>query len=184
MGWLFGVFMAVYKKSKLHLFLTILTVSAGHICSIIPIIVAYQVIRPYSDLAPLAASLLLVSFGVYSMVRHYTHARIGLRAGYAQLFSWGVLLGFSHGSGVSLLPFTNIDLLILTAVHYVATLITMLLIALITTYIVGLTMLKKMWINFDLLWGAFLIIMGVGILVDLTLSSAETGSSLSVTLAT
>ena len=166
MGWLFGVFMAVYKKSKLHLFLTILTISTGHILSVIPVIAAYQAIRPYWDLVPLAASILLISFGVYGITRHYKHARIDIRVGYKQLFSWGFILGFSHGSGISLLPFTNINLLILTTVHYAATLITMLLIAFITTYIIGLTILKRIWINFDLLWGAFLIIIGAGILID------------------
>ncbi|MEM0482339.1 MAG: hypothetical protein QXM16_05585 [Nitrososphaerota archaeon] len=138
----------------------------GHAISIIPVVWIYLWVSQYSNLVPFFVAAALLTFGGYRLVRYHRHFRVGLGVGYIQLLFWGLLLGLSHGSGLSLLPFfLTANALLLMLFHFLATSITMLLMAIVTTYFLRLIVLKRIWINFDLLWGMVLVLMGGALLV-------------------
>jgi hypothetical protein len=67
-------------------------------------------------------------------------------------------------SDILLLPFLggDTDLAVLTAAHFIAVVSTMLAMAVLTTYVFKLGILRKMWVDFDTLWRSALVIIGLG----------------------
>ncbi|PWV37733.1 MAG: hypothetical protein DJ555_00790 [Desulfurococcaceae archaeon] len=180
-GWLFATFTAIYKRSIRYIPLTIAVVLAGHIASIAPIVAIYLIIQRYFDLANIPVAISLIVVGIYRFARYAKHYRVSLRISYLEIFLWSVLIGLSHGSGLSLLPFLGSHEphnpyhypLFLVTIHFLVTGITMLTMATITTYILNLNALRRIWINFDSLWAIILLIIGVALLINYFITHGE-----------
>jgi hypothetical protein len=137
----------------------------------------------------LAAGACLIAFGAYRLIRGYRHQfNVGMQVGFADLLLWSFLMATAHGAGLMVLP-ALIELPIgaasdmggdhgghaammaayqgtlwvgalAVAVHTLAMLTVAGVIAWVIYAVVGLAMLRRAWINLDLLWSLALIATG------------------------
>ncbi len=160
-GWLFAVFMGIHRKRVWHIPATVGVISASHIASVALVVGLQLIALSLWGPMPLVLGAALLAYGGYRLLKGFRHRPTALNIGYMQLALWGFLAGFSHGSGLMLLPFvTQSSALPLGLLHWSATAVTMLTMALLTTYVLTLSVLRKIWINFDLLWSVVLVIIG------------------------
>lgn len=179
MGWLFALSLGLQQKSERALWTALLPIAAGHATSVG--LVAFLVYAgahfiPLRVLQILTAVLLL-AFGVFKLLNYYRHPRwVGMKVGLRDLFGWSFLMATAHGAGLMVAPalvgITHAHgghemhlqpgpgLLLAVAVHTVVMLIIMGLIAWIFYRKVSLAVLRRNWINFDLIWAVALLVVG------------------------
>ena len=138
----------------------------------------------------IAAGAILLAFGLFRLALYYRHPRwVGMNVGGRDLIAWSFLMATAHGAGLMLAPvvlsLTGPDApaglagdlgehggflslsdapiwwLVGLLMHTVVMLATMLAIAAIVYYRVGLAFLRRGWINLDLLWAGSLVAAGV-----------------------
>ena len=138
----------------------------------------------------IAAGAILLGFGLFRLALYYRHPRwVGMNVGGRDLIAWSFLMATAHGAGLMLAPvvlsLTGPDAaaglagdlgehggflslsdapvwwLVGLLMHTVVMLATMLAIAAIVYYRVGLAFLRRGWINLDLLWAGSLVAAGV-----------------------
>ncbi len=138
----------------------------------------------------IAAGAILLGFGLFRLALYYRHPRwVGMNVGGRDLIAWSFLMATAHGAGLMLAPvvlsLTGPDAaaglagdlgehggflslsdapiwwLVGLLMHTVVMLATMLAVAAIVYYRVGLAFLRKGWINLDLLWAGSLVAAGV-----------------------
>jgi len=185
MGWLFAVALGMQKKSATAIWQSLVPIAAGHFVAIGVVVAAAAIIGAVVPLfyAKIAAAGVLFAFGVYRLLRK-SHPRWGgMQIGFRDLSIWSFLMASAHGAGFMLLPI----LLKMSAAHSAAdntaiaahshgasfsepwTAATALLIHtigyLLVTGIIafavyeklGLQVLRRAWVNLDLIWAAALI---------------------------
>ncbi|HWI66020.1 MAG TPA: hypothetical protein VNT75_29680, partial [Symbiobacteriaceae bacterium] len=110
--------------------------------------------------------------------RWYRHAGPagGLNMSYRDLAVWSFLGATAHGSGLMLTPLVlglpgGGDAVVVVAVHTVAMLLVMLGVAVVVHDRLLLAVLRKYWINFDLLWAIGLVAAGALLLAGAALHS-------------
>jgi hypothetical protein len=131
----------------------------------------------------------LVTLGGSRLVRHRHPRYGGMQVGFRELTAWSFLMASAHGAGLMLLPLVvgaaggaapphakhllaaslvpglpasgPVALgLQATALHTAGYLLVTGLIALLVYWKLGLRMLRRMWINLDLIWGGALVVTG------------------------
>ena len=190
MGWLFAVALGLQERKRGALLRALPPIALGHAAAIAAVIAAVEALWFAFDPAPLqlAAALCLIGFGIYRLVRGYRHRfRVGMVAGFRDLALWSFLMANAHGAGLMVaplllaIPVRATRMVSLThhhgaalaafagsvwfgvsavLMHTAAMLIVTGLIAWVVYSWVGLMILRRSWINLDLLWSAALI--GVG----------------------
>jgi hypothetical protein len=178
MGWLFAVARGMQESSRTAVLRSLVPIAIGHEASIVIVVIAVslseQVLPPY--LVRLVAALVLVSFGVYKLLRPRSHpGGIGMRVGFAGLAGWSFLMSTAHGAGLMLAPvllglpvyatYHNLSELSLQAVaaaslHVTAMLLVMGIVSVVVYEKVGLGVLRRGWFNMDLGWSLALIASG------------------------
>ena len=125
----------------------------------------------------ICVAVLLVGFGVYRIISK-KHPRFGgMQVGFRDLTIWSFLMASAHGAGFMLLPillgmsamnggghemhanaFPGVGMqLLAVAIHTVGYLLLTGAIAWVVYKRVGLSVLRKAWLNLDLVWAAALI---------------------------
>ncbi len=161
MGWLFGTFMGIQRKSTKAVLTTTGVVSAGHIAADLSVVGAYVVVAEVLGVAALVAGGIAVGYGIYRLVRGERHRATRLNISHPQLAWWGFLAAAVHGSGLTLVPFFAVQsFLFLGLFHWLAFAGTMLAVALAFTYVFALSLLRKVWFNFNVMWSGVLIVVG------------------------
>lgn len=143
-----------------------------------------------------SVALLLVSTGAYRLVRHRHPRWGGMRVGARDLTIWSFLMASAHGAGLMVLPFMPglngsgavaahaahaahgahaahppaaagaMSAVTATVVHGAGYLIVTAFVAWIVYRRVGVGMLRRAWVNLDLVWALALIATGViGLLI-------------------
>ena len=143
----------------------------------------------------LAAAAGLIAFGGWRLVRGYRHEwRTGMQVGFLDLTLWSFLMATAHGAGLMVVP-VLLELpagiaaapahggqdthdavmaafagslwtgLLAVVVHTLAMLIAAGLIAWLIFAWIGLAVLRRAWINLDLIWSFALIVTGTIFLV-------------------
>jgi hypothetical protein len=178
MGWLFAVARGMQERSRAAVLSSLVPIAIGHEASIVIVVIAVslseQVLPPY--LVRLVAALVLVSFGVYKLLRPRSHpGGIGMRVGFAGLAGWSFLMSTAHGAGLMLAPvllglpiyatYHSLSELSLQAVaaaslHVTAMLLVMGIVSVVVYEKVGLGVLRRGWFNMDLGWSLVLIASG------------------------
>jgi hypothetical protein len=178
MGWLFAVARGLQQRSRSAVLGSLLPIAIGHEASIVLVVVAVslteQFVPPY--LIRLVAALVLVSFGVYKLMKPRSHpGGFGMRMGFAGLTGWSFLMSSAHGAGLMLAPvllglpvygaFHSLRELSLQAVaaaslHVAAMLLVMGVVSVVVYEKVGLGILRRGWFNLDLGWSLVLIASG------------------------
>jgi hypothetical protein len=163
---------------------------AASIAVVIAVVGAARFVVPMPVVRIVSAGV-LVAFGVYKLVRSYVHPRwVGMRVGFRDLTVWSFLMSSAHGAGLMLVPVllqlpaepgtSGVPLaddhsrhvqaatagsaatsLAALAVHTAALFLVMATIAVLVFETLGLELLRRAWINLDLVWSFALIVAGV-----------------------
>ena len=181
MGWLFAVALGMQENRSAAVWRALLPIGVGHACAVAAAValgILAGIVLPLDVIRwPVAA--MLVMLGVQRLVRH-RHPRYGsMRIGLAGLTVWSFLVATAHGAGLMVLPVWlrmsatagdhgahlhgSPDLasgLAATAVHSASYLLVTAAIAWIVFHKLGVGLLRKAWINLDLIWAAALITSG------------------------
>ena len=191
MGWLFAVALGMQRQSARVVWESLLPIAAGHALSIGLIVagaVTLGVVLP-QNYVKIGLASLLFALGLYRLLRRRHPHWGGMQVGFRDLTIWSFLMATAHGAGLMLLPV----LLGMSAMHYThhdvhmhmlmmaggpwvgaaAVLVHTLGYFLITGAIafvvyekVGLNLLRKAWVNLDLVWAVALIVTaGVALVV-------------------
>ena len=185
MGWLFALALGLQQNSSRAVWQAMLPITAGHAASVAitaGVIFALQAVIPLATLQIMTA-ILLLGFGAYKLINWYRHPRwVGMRVKWYELIAWSFLMATAHGAGLMIAPaflgimsmhdshashFTaGIDVSAAIGLHSISMLLVMALVAWTVYHKLGLIVLRKSWINFDLIWSvALLVVGGVALIV-------------------
>jgi len=185
MGWLFAVVLGLQERRRSAVLRALPAIALGHEASIAlvaAVLAAAQVVAAAALLRPLGA-VALVLFGIFKLVRPRSHPRwVGLRVGPRDLVLWSFFMSSAHGAGLMLVPillglpsgsevFDLPELSFSTAmvvqdtgavlIHTLAMLLVMGVVAVVVYEWVGVGVLRRAWLNADLLWAIALVAAGV-----------------------
>jgi hypothetical protein len=186
MGWLFAVSNGMQARRASGVFVALPPIAFGHFLAMAAALLPFTLLGFYIErlsVISAAAGLILILFGVYKLASQ-RHPRFLARIGPSHLILWSFLMATAHGAGLMLVPvvlglgvhthgghsghqmlfeFAGGDLtltLIAATVHTVAMVLAGGAIAWVVYRYVGLRLLRRSWLNLDLLWAVLLIIVG------------------------
>ncbi|MEZ4599929.1 MAG: hypothetical protein R2940_09075 [Syntrophotaleaceae bacterium] len=179
MGWLFALSLGLQKKSARAVWLSLLPIAAGHALSVglVALLILAGIQLVSTTVLQLVTADLLLVFGLYKLVNYYRHPRwVGMKVNLRDLFWWSFLMATAHGAGLMVAPAfmefghrsphahhmqPGIGLFLAVVAHTLAMLLVMGSVAWIVYRRFSLAILRRNWINFDLIWAAALLIVGV-----------------------
>ncbi len=191
MGWLFAVALGLQERRLRAVVAALLPIAIGHAASIGLVAVAVGVLQLVVSRATLllAGGAALLAFAAYKVVTRFRHRRwVGMRVGPRQLALWSFLMATAHGAGLMLVPLLvhlfGDDATLRTsgtghtshtgviggslglgvtavAVHTLAMFLVMGLIAVTVYQAIGVEVLRRAWINLDLIWVSALALAGL-----------------------
>src|SRR5262249_43930387 len=193
MGWLFAVALGLQDQKRAAVFRVLPPMVVGHALSvgiiIAVILVARVSLAPRT--LKIGAAAILFAFGLYRLLRSRHPNWVGMRVGFGDLTLWSFVMASAHGAGLMLVPFflqspaageahhhdahqmhawafANFSapslLIAAIVVHTLGYLLTTALVAIVVYEWVGVSILRRAWINIDLIWMLALMITGVFIL--------------------
>jgi len=183
MGWLFAVALGMQRHSGRVVWESLLPIAAGHALSIgliVGVALALGIALPQGYVKYMVAAVLL-ALGLYRLVRQRHPHWGGMQVGFRDLTIWSFLMATAHGAGLMLLPvlfgmsattYAHHDMrmhaLMMSGGPWVGALAVLvhtlgyLLITGTVAYVVyekvGLNLLRKAWVNLDMVWAAALIV--------------------------
>jgi hypothetical protein len=183
MGWLFAVALGMQERRRGAVVRAMLPLGAGHLLAVI---VAVGVALAIGAVMPLAwmrwlTAAVLVSFGARRAFRHRHPRWTGMRVGMGGLTLWSFLMATAHGAGLMVVPlFVGTTMsggghahhmptasagagtaLLATGLHTLGYLTVTALIAAVVFERIGVGILRRAWLNLDLIWAATLVATGV-----------------------
>jgi hypothetical protein len=187
MGWLFAVALGMQQGSARGVWNALPPIALGHAAAVGVVLLSIglaQVVIPMDVLRVLVASMLTM-LGLYRLWRH-RHPRFGgMQVGFRDLTVWSFLMASAHGAGFMVVPFvmsapsmlsaaghehmhhmavaTNATTAgaMAVAVHTLSYLVVMTLAAWVVYRKLGLSLLRRAWINVDWLWAGALVLTGL-----------------------
>jgi hypothetical protein len=181
LGWLFAVALGRQEGRRAAVLGALAPLALGHAVSVGAVILALGAAR--LAVPPVAlqfgAAAALIGFGLFRLVRPWAHPRwVGMRVGFRDLTLWSFLMSSAHGAGLMLapvvlgLPSPHGDPprasfapgFALLGLHTLAMFAVMGIIAVVVYQVLGLGLLRRAWINLDLLWAVALLLAGVATL--------------------
>jgi hypothetical protein len=184
MGWLFAVALGLHRNDRHVVWLALLPIAVGHALSVAAVAVAIVVLGVIVDGRGVtaAAGLILIAWALYHW-RYGSHhrVRVGLQTGLAGLGAWSFLMATGHGAGLMLWPVLMplcfpagvaagavdpfVPALLGVGLHTLAMLAVTAAIAVTVYEWIGLAVLRRAWINLDLIWSLALVAAGTGLLI-------------------
>jgi hypothetical protein len=186
MGWLFAVALGMQEKKGSAVARSLVPIAVGHAMAIGIVVLSAALLGIVLPLMAIryGVAALLVGLGIYSLVGHWHPRWIRMRVGFRDLTVWSFLMASAHGAGLMVLPVllgsgtveaadhiadrhpiaastSPLAGMFATLVHTAAYLAVTGLIALVVYRKLGLGLLRKTWLNFNLVWGAALVITGL-----------------------
>lgn len=186
MGWLFAVALGMQDRKRRAVWRALPALALGHAIAIGGVLLLAASVEVVIPLAALrwGVGLLLVLVGVSKLVssRHPVYG--GMRVSSRELTIWSALMASAHGAGLMVVPFVlgrataspgehaaHLAIspsgpgpeaaILATALHTVGYLLATGLLAFLVYERLGLSVLKRMWVNLDLMWAATLVATGV-----------------------
>jgi hypothetical protein len=178
MGWLFAVALGLQKKSDRAVWESLLPIATGHVVAIAAVIVVAVLAGAVVSVHALriAVVVILIGFGLYRIVSK-RHPRFGgMQVGFRDLTIWSFLMACAHGAGLMLLPvllgmsamgaghevhltpFPSVKMqLVAVAIHTCGYLLLTGTIAWVVFTRLGVSVLRKAWLNLDFVWAVALI---------------------------
>jgi hypothetical protein len=188
MGWLFAVALGMQEKNPRAVWRALVPISAGHAVAI-GVVVALagliQAVLPLQSLK-IGVAAILFAFGFYRLLRHRHPRYGGMQVGFGDLTIWSFLMASAHGAGLMVLPVlfrmssggmaegssASMHHLHLSAfggattdltavlVHTLGYLVVTGFVAWLVYEKLGLALLRKAWLNLDLIWAIALMATG------------------------
>jgi hypothetical protein len=190
MGWLFAMAIGLQEKSRAAIGRALVPIAIGHAAAIalaILVLRSMQDVFPLRTLKLIVAGILFF-LGLYRIFRANHPRGAGMRVGAKDLFVWSFLMASAHGAGLMLVPVLLAQPVAGITHHMTSGLpassvylsasaialavfihtVSLLLVAGILAFFFyetyqkfGLSLLKRTWLNFDLMWAIALIIAGL-----------------------
>jgi hypothetical protein len=183
MGWLFAVALGLQERRRAAVLRALPAIALGHEASIgavAGVLAIAQVFAAAELLRPVGA-IGLVAFGVFKLLKPRAHPRwVGMRVNSRDLVVWSFLMSSAHGAGLMLVPLLlglpaaaetpdipgiGVSTLAQDAaavtVHSASMLLVMGAVALVVYERLGVNVLRKAWLNVDLVWSVAVIAAGV-----------------------
>jgi hypothetical protein len=186
MGWLFAVGLGLQQRSRASVLRALAPIAVGHAASVALVVAAVrgaETVVPPRTLALVGAAA-LVAFGVFKLVKPLAHPRwVGMRVTRGDLVVWSFLMSTAHGAGLMLFPLlvhapaggtaghvlaevavdggAGADLAAM-AVHTASMLVVMGAVAVVVYERLGVAILRRAWINLDVVWSVAIV--GAGLL--------------------
>jgi hypothetical protein len=189
MGWLFAVAHGLQEKRRSAVIRALGPIALGHEASIAAVVVALGLLAAVLDERTLriGAATVLLAFGLFKLLRPRWHPRwVGMRVSSRELTFWSFLMSTAHGAGLMLIPLivgfpgaakltsgdNDIPVLHLSLpalaqdglavmLHTAAMLLVMGFVALLVYDKLGLNVLRRAWLNLDLIWAGAFVLAGV-----------------------
>ncbi len=186
MGWLFAVALGMQEKKGSAVARSLVPIAVGHAAAIGSVVVATAFLGMTLPLVVIRyfVAVVLVGLGIFCLVRHQHPRWVRMQVGFRDLTVWSFLMASAHGAGVMVVPVllgsntveaqvrmaghndispstSPVAALLATVVHTVAYLAVTGLVAWVVYRKLGLALLRKAWLNFDLVWAAALVATGL-----------------------
>jgi len=186
MGWLFAVALGMQEQKGSAVARSLVPIALGHALAIGIVVLAAALLGTALPLTAIrfGVAALLVGLGIFCLVGHWHPRWIRMRVGFRDLTAWSFLMASAHGAGLMVLPVLlssgtveaagemggphpmaastgPLAGLFATMVHTTAYLAVTGLIAWVVYRKLGLGLLRRSWLNFNLVWGAALVITGL-----------------------
>jgi hypothetical protein len=178
MGWLFAVALGLQKQNGRAVWQALVPIATGHALAIglvILVAVLAGAVLPL-HVMKICVVVVLLGFGMYRIVgKNHSHWG-GMQVGFRDLTIWSFLMASAHGAGFMLLPvllgMSAMDTghhmhemvlpgagsqLLAIVLHTLGYLLLTGTIAWVVYTRVGLSLLRKAWLNLDLIWAMALI---------------------------
>ena len=183
MGWLFAVALGFLKRSRRAVLEALIPIAIGHELAVGAVVLLVAMTQAFAlpDVRPVGA-IALVAFGLFKLRKPLSHPRwVGMQVSRRDLVVWSFLMSSAHGAGLMLFPVllglpavthvkdplpTGLQDLAAVGLHTAAMLLTMAVIAVIVYERLGVMVLRKAWVNLDLLWSVAVI--GAGLVTLFT----------------
>jgi hypothetical protein len=183
MGWLFAVSRGMQEKSRRAVLRSLVPIAIGHEASIALVALLVILLSTTADPMALrvGAAATLIGFGVFRFAKPRAHFRwTSMRVSERELGMWSFLMSTAHGAGLMVAPVLiglqgavdrghvrahdQADLGLVggslgvgavgIALHVVAMLAVMGVVAVVIYDRLGLTVLRRAWLNTDQMWAA------------------------------
>jgi hypothetical protein len=182
MGWLFAVALGLHRRSRAVVLEALAPIALGHALSIALVALAVVALGFVVDpgVVRKVGGSLLIGWAIWHWLYGSRHrARFGMQTGMLGLAAWSFLMASAHGAGLMLVPVLiplclaaspareltasgSLEVaLAAVAVHTAAMLLVTGAMAVAVYEWVGVEILRRAWINLDLLWSGALIATGV-----------------------
>jgi hypothetical protein len=186
MGWLFAVALGLQERRRAALWGALPPLALGHAAAILAALVVAAVLGRALPLTAVEWTVggMLIVLGGLRLLRH-RHPRGGMRVGPRDLALWSLAMATAHGAGLMVLPVvlavpesahaahagtmamagvmgTNgVAAWWATALHTAGYLAATMLAAVVVYERFGVGVVRRVWVNVDLIWGPALIITGI-----------------------
>jgi hypothetical protein len=179
MGWLFAVALGMQKQSGRVVWLSLLPIAVGHALAIglvVAVIALLGRVIP-TDYVRFSVAGILLGIGLFRLIRRGHPRWGGMQVGFRDLTIWSFLMASAHGAGFMLLPVMMGTMAgdhsmlsheqspvgpwisaFAVAVHTVGYLLTTGIVAFVVYKWLGLSLLRRAWVNLDLVWAVALMV--------------------------
>jgi hypothetical protein len=186
MGWLFAVALGMQEQKGIAVARSLVPIAVGHAVAIGSVVLTAALLGRTLPLAVIRyfVAAALVGLGIYCLVRHRHPRWVRMKVGFRDLTVWSFLMASAHGAGLMVVPVllgsstvqaqspmaghrhvsptaSPLAAMLATGVHTVAYLTVTGLVAWVVYRKLGLALLRKAWLNFDLVWAAALVATGL-----------------------
>jgi hypothetical protein len=186
MGWLFAVALGMQEKSGGAVARSLVPIAIGHALAVGVVVLAAtslgRALPPAATRYPVA--IVLAGLGIYRLVRHRHPRWVRMQVGFRDLALWSFLMASAHGAGFMVLPAllgssaveaaphsaghshlsagaSPLAGLLATGVHTIGYLAITGVVAWVVYRWLGLALLRRAWLNLDLVWAAALVVAGI-----------------------
>ena len=177
MGWLFAVARGMQEHRTRAVAWSLPPIALGHAMSIGVVVLIASLAQVAAPLAyiRIGVAAALVSLGVYKLIRSRHFRWGGMRVGFRDLTIWSFLMASAHGAGLMVLPVVMAGPhahhheaaqaaaggISATVIHTLGYFSATAAVALLVYRRFGLAMLRRSWINLDLIWAIALVVTGI-----------------------
>lgn len=185
MGWLFAVALGMQERRRAAVYRAMLPLALGHALAIAAAVTLAMLAGAVVPLRAIqwGVGLVLLALGMSRFFRHGHPRWVGMQVGLKDLTVWSFLMASAHGAGLMVLPLVLGGAVAThgmhhhaahagawsatwaTLIHSAGYLAVSAVIGLIVFEKLGVGLLRKAWINLDLVWAIALVVTSVATLV-------------------
>ena len=182
MGWLFAVALGMQEQRGSAVVRSLVPIAIGHAAAIGSVVLIAVIFGTALPLAAIRYSVaaILVGLGIYSLARHWHPRWVRMQVSFTDLTLWSFLMASAHGAGLMVVPLllasntvearetisghehlyatgSPLTGMLATGLHTISYLAVTGLVAWVVYRKLGLSLLRKAWLNFELLWAVALV---------------------------